>query len=154
MGCPTQAKTPVWEFGEAMTIGQPRKNSSKPSTGSANAGYSAGGDLLIGNGDIVGRWKELLNPIFTLFTEEAEAGNSEENSAVAQAEVTVVVSKLRQGGGAFGVDELHSEYLKSLEGVRLSWLIRLVVGNRGTGVADWGGGTAFEKGGPEGVFQL
>lgn len=47
---------------------------------------SAGRDLLTSTGDIVGWWteyfKELLNPVVTPSTEEVEAGDSEEDSAI------------------------------------------------------------------------
>ncbi|KAI3367277.1 hypothetical protein L3Q82_008323 [Scortum barcoo] len=94
---------------------------------SANTVYSAGGELLTSTGDIVGRWKkyfeDLLNPTDLPSNEEAEAGVSEVDSSITQAEVTEVVRKLRSGK-APGVDEIRPEYLKSLDVVGLSWLTR------------------------------
>ncbi|KAI3377937.1 hypothetical protein L3Q82_009067 [Scortum barcoo] len=60
---------------------------------SANTVYSAGGELLTSTGDIVGRWKkkyfeDLLNPTDLPSNEEAEAGVSEVDSSITQAEVT------------------------------------------------------------------
>ncbi|KAI3377376.1 hypothetical protein L3Q82_008565 [Scortum barcoo] len=87
-----------------------------------------GGELLTSTGDIVGRWKkyfeDLLNPTDLPSNEEAEAGVSEVDSSITQAEVTEVVRKLRSGK-APGVDEIRPEYLKSLDVVGLSWLTRL-----------------------------
>ncbi|KAI3369934.1 hypothetical protein L3Q82_024740 [Scortum barcoo] len=95
---------------------------------SANTVYSAGGELLTSTGDIVGRWKkyfeDLLNPTDLPSNEEAEAGDSEVDSSITQAEVTEVVRKLLSGK-APGVDEIRPEYLKSLDVVGLSWLTRL-----------------------------
>ncbi len=133
-----EAKTRTWEeFGEAMekdyrlaskrfwqTIRRLRRGKQCPT----NAVYSGGGQLLTSTGDVVGRWKEyfedLLNPAVTSSIEEAEAGGSEVASSITRAEVTKVVKKLL-GGKAPGVDEIHPEYLKSLDVVRLSWLTRL-----------------------------
>ncbi|KAI3359221.1 hypothetical protein L3Q82_002742 [Scortum barcoo] len=117
------------------TIGRPRRDSGKPSGASeggkqysANTVYSAGGELLTSTGDIVGRWKkyfeDLLNPTDLPSNEEAEAGVSEVDSSITQAEVTEVVRKLLSGK-APGVDEIRPEYLKSLDVVGLSWLTRL-----------------------------
>ncbi|KAI3373994.1 hypothetical protein L3Q82_022562 [Scortum barcoo] len=68
---------------------------------------SAGGELLTSTGDIVGRWKkyfeDLLNPTDLPSNEEAEAGVSEVDSSITQAEVTEVVrKKLLQWQGAGG----------------------------------------------------
>ncbi|KAI3364202.1 hypothetical protein L3Q82_010810 [Scortum barcoo] len=65
-----------------------------------------------------------LNPTDLPSNEEAEAGDSEVDSSITQAEVTEVVRKLRSGK-APGVDEIRPEYLKSLDVVGLSWLTRL-----------------------------
>ena len=77
------------------------------------------------NGDLVGWWKkyfeDLLNPTDAPSVEEAEAGDSEVDSFITQAEVTEIVGKLLSGK-APGVDEIHPEYLKSLHIVGLSWL--------------------------------
>ncbi|KAI3362920.1 hypothetical protein L3Q82_011595 [Scortum barcoo] len=69
-------------------------------------GVRAGGELLTSTGDIVGRWKkyfeDLLNPTDLPSNEEAEAGVSEVDSSITQAEVTEVVPSpegLRQGTG-------------------------------------------------------
>ncbi|KAI3360757.1 hypothetical protein L3Q82_012993 [Scortum barcoo] len=60
-----------------------------------------------------------------LFTvQEAEAGDSEVDLSITQAKVTEVVCKLFSGKVP-GVDEIHPEYLKSLDVVGLSWLICL-----------------------------
>ncbi|KAI3355453.1 hypothetical protein L3Q82_018289 [Scortum barcoo] len=96
---------------------------------SANTVYSAGGELLTSTGDIVGRWKkyfeDLLNPTDLPSNEEAEAGVSEVDSSITQAEVTEVVRKLLAVARRLGVDEIRPEYLKSLDVVGLSWLTRL-----------------------------
>ncbi|KAI3373182.1 hypothetical protein L3Q82_006507 [Scortum barcoo] len=69
------------------------------------------GELLTSTGDIVGRWKkyfeDLLNPTDLPSSEEAEAGDSEVDSSITQAEVTEVVRKLL-GGNVPGVDEIRS----------------------------------------------
>ncbi|KAI3375330.1 hypothetical protein L3Q82_021824 [Scortum barcoo] len=117
------------------TIGRPRRDSGKPS-GASEGGSSTlptlftvqGGELLTSTEDIVGRWKkyfeDLLNPTDLPSSEEAEAGDSEVDPSITQAEVTEVVRKLL-GGKAPGVDEIRPEYLKSLDVVGLSWLTRL-----------------------------
>ncbi|KAI3351350.1 hypothetical protein L3Q82_005891 [Scortum barcoo] len=81
---------------------------------------SAGGELLTSTGDIVvGRWKkyfeDLLNPTDLPSSEEAEAGDSEVDSSITQAEVTEVVRKLLSVARSQGVDEIRPEYLKSLD---------------------------------------
>ncbi|KAI3370008.1 hypothetical protein L3Q82_024437 [Scortum barcoo] len=106
-GMVLEAKTRVWEeFGEAMeedyrsaskrfwqTIRRLRRGKQY----SPNTVYSAGGELLTSTGDIVGRWKkyfeDLLNPtdLPSNSNEEAEAGVSEVDSSITQAEVTEVV---------------------------------------------------------------
>ncbi|KAI3375665.1 hypothetical protein L3Q82_003973 [Scortum barcoo] len=122
---------------------------------SANTVYSAGGELLTSTGDIVGRWKkyfeDLLNPTDLPSNEEAEAGVSEVDSSITQAEVTEVVRKLRSGK-APGVDEIRPEYLKSLDVVGLSWLTRLcsIAWRLGTVPLEWQTG-AHNSQGPEGV---
>ena len=148
-GAVSEVKTRVWEeFGEAMeedywsaskkfwqTIRRLRRGK-QPST---NTVYSGGGELLTSTGDIVGRWKEyfedLLNPTDTPSIEEAEAGDSEVDSFITQAEVTEV-------------EEIHPEYLKSLDVVGLSWLTRLcsITWQSGTvPLADRGGGSSIQK---------
>ncbi|KAI3361961.1 hypothetical protein L3Q82_012314 [Scortum barcoo] len=69
---------------------------------------------------------------------KAEAGDSEVDSSITQAEVTEVVLKLL-GGKAPGVDEIRPEYLKSLDVVGLSWLIRLcnIAWRLGTVPLEW-----------------
>ncbi|KAI3374595.1 hypothetical protein L3Q82_021173 [Scortum barcoo] len=133
-----EAKTRVWEeFGEAMEedyrsaskrFWQTVRRLRRGKQYSANTVYSAGGELLTSTGDIVGRWKkyfeDLLNPTDLPSNEEAEAGVSEVDSSITQAEVTEVVHKLLSGK-ALGVDEIRPEYLKSLDVVGLSWLTRL-----------------------------
>lgn len=83
------------------------------------------GDFLTSTVDIVGRWKgyfkELFYPVGTPFTEAIDTGDSEEDSTITQAKVTVVVSKLL-GVRASGADEICPEYLKSLDVLGLSWL--------------------------------
>ncbi|KAI3375625.1 hypothetical protein L3Q82_003940 [Scortum barcoo] len=93
------------------TIGRPRRDSGKPS-GASEGGSSTlptlftvqGGELLTSTGDIVGRWKkyfeDLLNPTDLPSNEEAEAGVSEVDSSITQAEVTEVVRKLLRWQGA------------------------------------------------------
>ncbi|KAI3367252.1 hypothetical protein L3Q82_008304 [Scortum barcoo] len=120
-----EAKTRVWEeFGEAMEedyrsaskrFWQTVRRLRRGKQYSANTVYSAGGELLTSTEDIVGRWKkyfeDLLNPTDLPSNEEAEAGDSEVDSSITQAEVTEVVRKLL-GGKAPGVDEIRPEYLK------------------------------------------
>ncbi|KAI3369673.1 hypothetical protein L3Q82_024516 [Scortum barcoo] len=122
-------KLKVWEeFGEAMEedyrsaskrFWQTVRRLRRGKQYSANTVYSAGGELLTSTstGDIVGRWKkyfeDLLNPTDLPSNEEAEAGVSEVDSSITQAEVTEVVRKLLSGK-APGVDEIRPEYLKSL----------------------------------------
>ena len=57
---------------------------------STNTVYSGGGELLTLTGDIAGQWKEyfkdLLNPTDTPSIKEAEAGGSEVNSFITQAD--------------------------------------------------------------------
>ncbi|KAI3354070.1 hypothetical protein L3Q82_018470 [Scortum barcoo] len=108
-GTVLEAKTRVWEeFGEAMEEEDYRSASKRfwqtvrrlrrGKQYSANTVYSAGGELLTSTGDIVGRWKkyfeDLLNPTDLPSNEEAEAGVSEVDSSITQAEVTEVVRKL------------------------------------------------------------
>ncbi|KAI3359899.1 hypothetical protein L3Q82_014257, partial [Scortum barcoo] len=101
-------KLRVWEeFGEAMEedyrsaskrFWQTVRRLRRGKQYSANTVYSAGGELLTSTGDIVGRWKkyfeDLLNPTDLPSNEEAEAGVSEVDSSITQAEVTEVVRKL------------------------------------------------------------
>lgn len=60
-----------------------------------------GWELSTSTGDVVGQWKEyledLLNPTAMSSTEEAEAGDSEVDSSITQAEVTEVVGKILGG---------------------------------------------------------
>ncbi|KAI3375226.1 hypothetical protein L3Q82_021728 [Scortum barcoo] len=100
-----EAKTRVWEeFGEAMEedyrsaskrFWQTVRRLRRGKQYSANTVYSAGGELLTSTGDIVGWWKkyfeDLLNPTDLPSNEEAEAGVSEVDSSITQAEVTEVV---------------------------------------------------------------
>ncbi|KAI3371391.1 hypothetical protein L3Q82_023988 [Scortum barcoo] len=72
-----------------------------------------------------GRSSDLLNPTDLPSNEEAEAGVSEVDSSITQAEVTEVVHKLLAVARRLGVDEIRPEYLKSLDVVGLSWLTRL-----------------------------
>ncbi|KAK3541878.1 hypothetical protein QTP86_008137 [Hemibagrus guttatus] len=134
----SEAKIRDWEeFGEAMekdyrmasgkfwqTVQRLRRGKQL----SANTVYSEGGELLASTEDIVGRWKEyfedLLNPTDMPSVEEPEAEDSDVDSFITQAEVTEVVQQLL-GGKAPGVDEIHPEYLKSLDVVGLSWLTHL-----------------------------
>ncbi|KAI3357977.1 hypothetical protein L3Q82_003002 [Scortum barcoo] len=95
-------KLRVWEeFGEAMEedyrsaskrFWQTVRRLRRGKQYSANTVYSAGGELLTSTGDIVGRWKkyfeDLLNPTDLPSNEEAEAGVSEVDSSITQAEVT------------------------------------------------------------------
>ncbi|KAI3363804.1 hypothetical protein L3Q82_001411 [Scortum barcoo] len=109
-----EAKTRVWEeFGEAMEedyrsaskrFWQTVRRLRRGKQYSANTVYSAGGELLTSTGDIVGRWKkyfeDLLNPTDLPSNEEAEAGVSEVDSSITQAEVTEPPREgLRQGTG-------------------------------------------------------
>ncbi|KAI3376691.1 hypothetical protein L3Q82_017116 [Scortum barcoo] len=124
-------------------------------------GVRAGGELLTsteGHCRTVEEilWKkyfeDLLNPTDLPSSEEAEAGDSEVDSSITQAEVTEVVRKLL-GGKAPGVDEIRPEYLKSLDVVGLSWLTRLCLCNiawrLGTVPLEWQTGVVvplFKKG--------
>ncbi|KAK3540202.1 hypothetical protein QTP70_028393 [Hemibagrus guttatus] len=160
----SEAKTRVWEeFSEAMekdyrtasgkfwqTVRRLRRGKQL----SANTVYGGGGELLVLTGDIVGRWKEyfedLLNSTDTPSVEEPEAEDSEVDSFITQAEVTEVVQQLLSGK-APGVDEIHPEYLKSLDVVGLSWLTRLcnIAWRSGTVPLDWVTGVVvplFKKG--------
>ncbi|KAK3515164.1 hypothetical protein QTP70_008179 [Hemibagrus guttatus] len=160
----SEAKTWVWEeFGEAMekdywtasgkfwqTVRRLRRGKQL----SANTVYSGGGELLASTGDIVGWWKEyfkdLLNPTDMPSVEEPEAGDSEVDSFITQAEVTEVVQQLL-GGKAPGVAEIRPEYLKSLDVVGLSWLTHPcnIVWWSGTVPLDWVTGVVvplFKKG--------
>ncbi|KAK3561554.1 hypothetical protein QTP86_008774 [Hemibagrus guttatus] len=119
---------------------------------SANTVYSGGGELLASTGDIVGRrkeyFKDLLNPTDTPSVEEPEAEDSEVDSFITQAEVTV---QQLLGGKAPGVDEIRPEYLKSLDDVGLSWLTRLcnIAWRSGIVPLDWATGVVvplFKKG--------
>ncbi|KAK3557320.1 hypothetical protein QTP70_026600, partial [Hemibagrus guttatus] len=74
----------------------------------------------------------------------------ERDSFITQAEVTEVVQQLL-GGKAPGVDEIHPEYLKSLDVVGLSWLTRLcnIAWRSETVPLDWATGVVvplFKKG--------
>ncbi|KAI3351226.1 hypothetical protein L3Q82_005779 [Scortum barcoo] len=103
-----EAKTRVWEeFGEAMEedyrsaskrFWQTVRRLRRGKQYSANTVYSAGGELLTSTGDIVGRWKkyfeDLLNPTDLPSSEEAEAGDSEVDSSITQAEVTEVYARV------------------------------------------------------------
>ncbi|KAK3525229.1 hypothetical protein QTP86_024952 [Hemibagrus guttatus] len=135
----SEAKTRVWEEFEGL---------------SANTVYGGGGELLVSTGDIVGRWNEyfedLLNPTDTSCVEEPEEEDSEVDSLITQAEVTEVVHQ-PLGGKAPAVDEIHPEYLKSLDVVGLSWLTRLcnIAWQSGTVPLDWATGVVvplFKKG--------
>ncbi|KAK3545105.1 hypothetical protein QTP70_000615 [Hemibagrus guttatus] len=160
----SEAKTRVWEeFGEAIEkdyqtasgkFWQTVRHLRRDKQLSANTIYGGGGELLVSTGDIVGRWKEyfedLLNPTDTPSVEEPEAEDSEVDSFITQAEVTEVVQQLL-GGKAPGVDEIHPEYLKSLDDVGLSWLTRLcnIAWRSGTVPLDWATGVVaplFKKG--------
>ncbi|KAK3572660.1 hypothetical protein QTP86_001628 [Hemibagrus guttatus] len=156
-----EAKTQVWEeFGEAMEndywtasgkLWQTVRHLRRGKQLSTNSVYSGGRELLASTGDIVGRWKEyfenLLNPTDTPAMEEPEAEDSEVDSFITQAEVTEVVQQLLSSK-APGVDEIHPEYLKSLDVVGLSWLIRLcnIAWQIGTLPLDWATGDLFKKG--------
>ncbi|KAI3364547.1 hypothetical protein L3Q82_011336 [Scortum barcoo] len=88
----------------------PRRDSGKPS-GASEGGSSTLPTLftvqvvscLTSTGDIVAWWKkyfeDLLNPTDLPSSEEAEAGDSEVDSSITQAEVTEVVRKLLRGTG-------------------------------------------------------
>lgn len=66
--------------------------------GNSNSVHSAGEELLTSTGEVVGRWKEnledLLKPTVMSSDEGPEAGDSEVDSSITQAEVTEVVRKL------------------------------------------------------------
>uniref|UniRef100_A0AAV2JNG5 Reverse transcriptase domain-containing protein n=1 Tax=Knipowitschia caucasica TaxID=637954 RepID=A0AAV2JNG5_KNICA len=133
-----EAKTRDWEeFGESMEhdyrsaskrFWQTVRRLRRGKQFFANTVYGAGGGLLTSTGDIVGRWKEyfevLLNPPVTSSVQEAETEDVGADTSISLAEVTRVVGSLH-GGKAPGVDEIRSDYLKSLDVVGLSWLTRL-----------------------------
>ncbi|KAI3353928.1 hypothetical protein L3Q82_005125 [Scortum barcoo] len=110
-----EAKTRVWEeFGEAMEedyrsaskrFWQTVRRLRRGKQYSANTVYSAGGELLTSTGDIVGRWKkyfeDLLNPTDLPSNEEAEAGVSEVDSSITQAEVTEGITLLSLPGKVY-----------------------------------------------------
>ncbi|KAI3372564.1 hypothetical protein L3Q82_023043 [Scortum barcoo] len=165
-----EAKTRVWEeFDEDEAMEEDYRSASKRfwqtvrrlrrgKQYSANTVYSAGGELLTTTGDSVGRWKkyfkDLLNPTDLPSNEEAEAGDSEVDSSITQAEVTEVVRASSRSGKAPGVDEILMpcpEYLKSLDVVGLSWLTRLcsIAWRLGTVPLEWQTGVVvplFKKG--------
>ncbi|KAI3352226.1 hypothetical protein L3Q82_005589 [Scortum barcoo] len=103
-------KLRVWEeFGEAMEedyrsaskrFWQTVRRLRRGKQYSANTVYSAGGELLTSTEDIVVEtveeilFEDLLNPTDLPSNEEAEAGDSEVDSSITQAEVTEVVRKL------------------------------------------------------------
>ncbi|KAI3376734.1 hypothetical protein L3Q82_000004 [Scortum barcoo] len=162
LGRSWRQKLRVWEeFGEAMEedyrsaskrFWQTVRRLRRGKQYSANTVYSAGGELLTSTEDIVGRWKKYFrgspqSHLTLPSSEEAEAGDSEVDSSITQAEVTEVVRKLL-GGKAPGVDEIRPEYLKSLDVVGLSWLTRLcnIAWRLGTVPLEWqtwGGGPSF-----------
>ncbi|KAI3374131.1 hypothetical protein L3Q82_005986 [Scortum barcoo] len=95
-------------------------------------------------------WEEFGEAMEEDYREEVEAGDSEVDSSITQAEVTEVVRKLL-GGKAPGVDEIRPEYLKSLDVVGLSWLTRLcnIAWRLGTVPLEWQTGVVvplFKKG--------
>lgn len=89
----------------------------------ANTVYCAGGDLLTTTGEIVGRWKKYFKELFVVTprTEQVEAGDYEEDSAITIAKVTKVVIK-HLSGRASGTDDICPEYFKSLDLIRMSCL--------------------------------
>ncbi|KAK3537609.1 hypothetical protein QTP70_017005, partial [Hemibagrus guttatus] len=95
-------------------------------------------------------FEDLLNPTDTPSVEKPEAKDSEVDSFITQAEVTEVVQQLL-GGKAPGVDEICTEYVKSLDVVGLSWLTRLcnIAWRSGIVPLDWTTGVVvplFKKG--------
>ena len=62
--------------------------------------------LLTLTGDVVGRWKEYLEALFNPTNIEAESGN---------------LVKMLQNARPPEMDEIHSEFLKTLDVVGLSW---------------------------------
>ena len=160
----SEAKTRVWEeFGEAMEndfrlaprrFWQTVRRLRRGKQCFTNTVYSGDGVLLTSTGDVVRRWKEyfedLLNPTNAPSMEEAEPGDSGEDSSITRAEVTEVVKKLH-GGRAPGVDEIRPEFLKALDVVGLSWLTRLcsIAWKSGAVPLDWQTGVVvplFKKG--------
>ncbi|KAK3567193.1 hypothetical protein QTP86_012463 [Hemibagrus guttatus] len=150
-----RAKTRVWE--ESMEkdyrtasgkFWQPVRRLRRGKQLSTITVYGEGGELLASTGDIVGWWKQyfkdLLNPTDTPFVEEPEA---EVDSFITQAEVTEVVQQLLSGK-APGMDEIHPEYLKSLDvfGAVLadtSLQHSMAVRDSASGLGDRGGGPPF-----------
>ncbi|KAI3362903.1 hypothetical protein L3Q82_011500, partial [Scortum barcoo] len=152
---------PCWPVGPLDAVDRYRQAKASRSPGtvleaktSGLGGVRAGRELLTLTRDIVGRWKkyfeDLLNPTDLPSSEEAEAGDSEVDLSITRAEVTEVVRKLL-GGKAPGVDEIHPEYLKSLDVVGLSWLTHLcnIAWRLGTVPLEWQTGVVvplFKKG--------
>ncbi|KAI3352080.1 hypothetical protein L3Q82_020902 [Scortum barcoo] len=159
-----EAKTRVWEeFGEAMEedyrsaskrFWQTVRRLRRGKQYSANTVYSAGGELLTSTGDIVGRWKkyfeDLLNPTDLPSNEEAEAGVSEVDSSITQAEVTEVVRE------APAVARWRRGWMRSALSTSNLWMLWgclvladtplqhcMEVGDSASGVANWGGGPSL-----------
>ncbi|TWW74365.1 R2 Retrovirus-related Pol polyprotein from type I retrotransposable element [Takifugu flavidus] len=144
-----EAKTRAWEeFGEAMendfqtaskrfwtTIRHLRRG--KQCT--LNTVYSGDGVLLTSTRDVVDRWKEyfedLLNPTNTPSSEEVGPGDLEMGSHISGAEVAE----------APGVDEIRPEFLRALDVVGPSWLIRLcnIAWTSGAVPLDWQTGVVY-----------
>ncbi|KAI3353230.1 hypothetical protein L3Q82_019265 [Scortum barcoo] len=143
-----EAKTWVWEeFGVRpwrRTIGQPRRDSGKPSGASPQKGEA----VVLCQHCLQCRWGAV----------DLDWGHCRTD-----AEVTEVVQQAPRSGKAPGVDEIRPEYLKSLDVVGLSWLTRLcnIAWRLGTGTVplEWQTGVVVPlfkklKRGPESVFQL
>ncbi|KAI3357929.1 hypothetical protein L3Q82_016319 [Scortum barcoo] len=81
-----------WTMFSASIVDAAVRSCGRKVSGACRGGNPLWGELLTSTGDIVGRWKkyfeDLLNPTDLPSNEEAEAGDSEVDSSITQAEVT------------------------------------------------------------------
>lgn len=109
--------------------------------------HSEDGVLLTSTGDVVRRWRiyfeDLFKPTNISSIEDAESGDSEEDSIITGVEVTKEINKLH-GGMDPGMGEIHLELFKVLDVVQLSWLTCLcnVALTSGAAPLDWQTGMA------------